>query len=117
MFVIEAVGDREQFLVPAVVSGFISADQQNCTTPRIKRKKHSIRPACVLRPELFPIGMERGMNQVDVWPSKRRAAFREEPDIGINAMQLGFGLGVPPALEFGCEFERPFHRKNITSKE
>jgi hypothetical protein len=53
VLVVNIVSPRNVFLVPSVVSCFVSADQQNCCTARIERIKDPVWVSLMLNPE-FP---------------------------------------------------------------
>lgn len=57
MFVIKSVRFGRVFLVPAIISGLLSADQQDGASTRIERIEHTIGSAGMLNPEFAHVAV------------------------------------------------------------
>src|SRR5437667_9063449 len=42
MLVVQPIGNRHKLLVPAALAGFVPANQQNCSAPRVESKQHAV---------------------------------------------------------------------------
>src|SRR5580692_10844070 len=84
MLGVDLVGTWHKLLIPAIVSGLIAANQQNCHTARIEGEKRAVRPSAMLSSQLLHVRILRGGNQVSMRSSQTRAAFAEEVYAGSD---------------------------------
>lgn len=105
----KTIRHRHLLFVPANVAGLITADQQNCCSPRIKRKEHSVRPGCVLNAKLFHVRMFRLLQCVSMRPAERRSEFLEKDNFGVHVLLLIAAKAVPPRLELVGKLNVPWH--------
>lgn len=85
MPVVKSIRNRNKFLIPAVISSFVTANQQNSASARVKRKEHAIRPSRMLNPKFFHVRMTRRMNEIGMRTRKARAEFLEKDDFGVTS--------------------------------
>src|SRR3954452_23860224 len=108
----QPVCDGHVGLIPTVVSGLVTAQQQNRGPPRIEGIQHSQWISSGLSSQ-FPHFRKAGCLHLRTeWESKIRSAFHEERNPRIDFPLLGFGQSMPPSFELVGEFDFPFH--NIT---
>src|SRR6266852_1149541 len=113
MPVIESIRKRNKFVIPAIISSFVTADQQNRATARVKSKEHPIRPSRMLYPKFFHVRMPRRVDEIGMRTRKARADFLEQDHFGVHVHLFSLGQAIPPIGELACEFDLPFHRWNI----
>ena len=99
MLVVEPIGERNEFIVPAALAGLVAADEQKRRSPGIERIQHSERSSAMLDAQLAEVPMPR----TDDPRAMRKRQGRPEPfdqtDRRRNRFLLGSGETVPPRTE------------------
>src|SRR5271157_791177 len=109
MRIVDAIGDRDIFLIPAIISCFVSPNQEQRNSSRIKCIKYAIRPSLMLDPKLAHVRMLRCGDSRGVWERQRRAPFFEQSDSALDILSLRLIQRVPPLLELRTHFDFPCH--------
>lgn len=109
MFVVEPIRFRHHFVVEALITRLVAADQQDGVAQRIEGKESSKRSALVLGPQFFHIGVTRSFDRVGVRPGQRRTELHQKLDARPEPLLLGLFEPVPPAAELVGVFHVP-HR-------
>lgn len=99
MLVVQVIGDRNEFLVPPVLSRFLPTDQKDCIPPRIECIKDAIRPTAMLDAELAHVRVTRGDDGGGVGKAKLRTAGLEKDHDRANVLLFRQAQPVPPSSE------------------
>ena len=116
MFVVQPIRYRHKLLVPAALTCFIPADQENCSAPRIEGEQHAVRLTPVLNTQFLHIGVLRGRYGVHMGPSQRRAKAPKQVYLRPHVHLFGFVQTVPPGSKFIRKLYFPFLQRNIPPK-
>src|SRR5271157_3613274 len=109
MRIVDAIGDRDIFLIPAIISCFVSPNQEQCDSSRIEGIKYAIWPSLMLDSKLTHVRMLRCDDSRGVWERQSWAAFFEQSDSAPNILSLPLIQRVPPLFELRTHFHFPWH--------
>src|SRR5882724_3763697 len=113
MLVVQSIRYRNKFVIPAIISGLVTPDQQDRTAPRVEGKEHSIGPSRMLHTKFFHIRMARRVDEVSMGTWKSRADFLKQDHLGVHVHLFSFAQSIPPNGKLVCMFDLPFHGRNI----
>ena len=84
MLGIPSIGHRDQSLVepPLASSAFVTPDQEDGLPPGVEGKGHSPDLAVPVKPKFFHVGVFRGLEGVDSWPSQVGPKLRQQARMG-----------------------------------
>lgn len=118
MLVIQPIRYRYELLVPAIVSSFVAADQQNRNPSRVKRVKNTQRTTLALNSQLPHMRVACTANIRATRVPKRGPCFLKRENITSNGFLLVLVQFVPPDFELVCVLHVPSsHNRNIASEQ
>tara|TARA_Y100000296_G_scaffold65239_1_gene76756 strand:- start:2263 stop:2637 length:375 start_codon:yes stop_codon:yes gene_type:complete len=109
MNVVEPVRERDGVLVPTMVSGLVSANQQDRMPQWIKCVEHPVRSSGMLDPKLSHVRMPGTENSRTVWVSESGSVFLQQADVGSHGRLLSIIEPIPPVFEFIGKFYLALH--------
>jgi hypothetical protein len=106
MRAVDFVGLPDIRLVPVLITGLISAKDEVGSSTRVECEQDSIRPASMLGPKFFHIGMTGIADRIDMRAAKKRTDIFEQIHGEINAFVFIVGqLAIPRGklvADFNC---------------
>src|SRR5713226_9029923 len=109
MSFIEPICNRHELFVPSVIASFVSSDQENYGSTRVKGVKDPVWPPGVLNTQLLHVWKAGRTHGVRVRTGERWAAELQESYLLIDVVLLRLGQIVPPGFELVRVFDFPFH--------
>ena len=117
MPIVESIRNRNEDLVPAVLTRLVTAEEQQRNPQGAEYLEDTIGTPLMLNPQLAHVPMARCRDSRTVGVSERRTQRLEEPYRGVDIFLLFLGKRIPPNLELVGELDFPGHAVIIAAKE
>ena len=112
MLVVEPVRERNKFVIPAVLTRLVAADEQHRSATRIKRVKDSERATTMLDAKLAEASMPRALDPRAMWKRQIRSVLLEQSNRCRNGLLLSGAQAVPPRTKLIRVLDLPDHNLN-----
>lgn len=116
MFVVKIVSLRDELVIPTVISGLVSANQENRSASRVKRIEHAEWATTDFHAQLAHMPMTRSSDRGGVRMIKRGPVFLQKGDRRRQFVLLVLSQVGPPVAELVGELDLP-HYTNMTRNE
>src|SRR5207245_453372 len=103
------IGNRDVFLVPALVAPFISADQQDGHSVRVECKENAPRITPELDAKLLHVGEFGILDRIDVRSAKLRSSFPQQGGMNEDFAPQRSLQTLKPFSKLGIELNIPLH--------
>src|SRR5205085_9388445 len=107
--IVKVIRQRYMFLVPAVITGFVPAQQQDRYTARIENVEHTVGMSLMLDAQFAHPGMTGAVYFAAVRKGEMRAALFEQQNGPLDRDAFSFAKSLPPGFEFVRNLDIPRH--------
>ena len=109
VFVIQLIGDGDMNLIPTIVPGFVTADQQNRHAARVKGIERSVWTSSVLCSKFTHVSMFGAIDATAVRMTERGTTRFQQLNRGRHRNLLGLRQTGPPVAKFIGVFDISSH--------
>src|SRR2546426_5285263 len=111
VLVVEIIGHGYVFLVPAIVPGLVTTEQQDRGAPWVEGIKHPVRISPMLDPQLAHMTVPGGFDSRRIRELQVRPLLLEQSDVHVDRLLLVYIQLVPPCPELVGVLDRPRHQR------